>query len=72
MAIDMDFTGDQIAKGADCIKGLYQTFTDCDCTMVEINPLAELTDGRVMVCDAKVPVEQTVERGISEDVIGER
>jgi succinyl-CoA synthetase beta subunit len=54
MAVKMDFQGEQIAKAADCIKGLYQTFTDCDCTMVEINPLAELDDGRVMVCDAKV------------------
>merc|ERR1712185_475601 len=38
----------------DVIKGLYQTFTDCDCTMVEINPLAELDDSWVVVCDAKV------------------
>lgn len=36
------------------ILGLYKTFIDCDCTMVEINPLSELTDGRVVVCDAKV------------------
>ena len=27
---------------------------ECDCTMVEINPFAELSDGRVIVCDAKV------------------
>merc|ERR1719169_337661 len=50
----MDFVGDRIQPAADCIKGLYQTFTDCDCTMVEINPFAELVDGRVIVCDAKV------------------
>jgi succinyl-CoA synthetase beta subunit len=36
------------------IMGLYKTFIDCDCTMLEINPLSELTDGRVVVCDAKV------------------
>merc|ERR1711964_442683 len=34
--------------------GLYTTFSECDCTMLEINPLAELSDGRVIVCDAKV------------------
>jgi succinyl-CoA synthetase beta subunit len=43
---------------ADCavetIMGLYKTFIDCDCTMIEINPLAELNDGRVVVSDAKV------------------
>ena len=50
----MDFVGDRIQPAAECIMGLYATFTGCDCTMVEINPLAELTDGRVIACDAKV------------------
>ena len=31
-----------------------QVFIECDCTMLEINPLASLTDGRVLVCDSKV------------------
>merc|ERR1712050_121428 len=29
-------------------------FIECDCTMLEINPLATLKDGRVLVCDSKV------------------
>merc|ERR1711976_315079 len=33
----------------------------CDCTMVEINPFAELTDGRVIVCDAKVGFDDNAE-----------
>merc|ERR1712185_656408 len=45
----------------DVIKGLYQTFTDCDCTMVEINPLAELDDSWVVVCDAKVNFDDNAE-----------
>jgi len=36
------------------IKNLYQMFIECDCTQVEINPLAETPEGKVMVCDAKV------------------
>merc|ERR1712050_694388 len=28
-------------------------FIECDCTMLEINPLATLKDGRVLVCDSK-------------------
>merc|ERR1711979_114477 len=36
-------------------------FIDCDCTMVEINPFAELTDGRVIVCDAKVGFDDNAE-----------
>merc|ERR1712187_27222 len=33
---------------------LYNVFIKCDCTMLEINPLASLSDGRVLVCDSKV------------------
>jgi hypothetical protein len=50
MAEKMKFTGDQAKQGAELIKNLYKTFVECDCTMVEINPLAELKDGRVIVC----------------------
>merc|ERR1712139_113426 len=61
MAVKMDFSGAQLAMATDVIKGLYQTFTDCDCMMVEINPLAELDDGRVVVCDAKVNFDDNAE-----------
>merc|ERR1719335_326599 len=61
MAVKMDFVGDRIQPAAECIMGLYATFTGCDCTMVEINPLAELTDGRVIACDAKVGFDDNAE-----------
>jgi succinyl-CoA synthetase beta subunit len=61
MAEKMDFSGAQLPLAVDVIKGLYQTFVDCDCTMVEINPLAELDDGRVVVCDAKVNFDDNAE-----------
>merc|ERR1711972_656959 len=54
MAEKMGFAGAQAASAAKSIASLYKVFIDCDCTMVEINPFAELTDGRVIVCDAKV------------------
>mmetsp|Transcript_87773 Transcript_87773/g.165534 ORF Transcript_87773/g.165534 Transcript_87773/m.165534 type:complete len:432 (+) Transcript_87773:99-1394(+) len=53
-ASKMGFTGDQVKAAASNIMGLYKVFIECDCTQIEINPLAELTDGRVIVCDAKV------------------
>jgi succinyl-CoA synthetase beta subunit len=61
IAVKMDFVGDRIQPAAECIMGLYATFTGCDCTMVEINPLAELTDGRVIACDAKVNFDDNAE-----------
>jgi len=54
MAQEMGFEGKQADAAAVSISALYKVFTECDCTMVEINPFAELTDGRVIVCDAKV------------------
>jgi succinyl-CoA synthetase beta subunit len=36
------------------MKNLYAMFLSCDCTQVEVNPLAETPEGDVVVCDAKV------------------
>lgn len=36
------------------IEGLYNMFIKHDCTLVEVNPLGETKDGRVVVCDAKL------------------
>jgi len=54
MAEKIGFNGKAADAAVDTILALYKTFIDCDCTMVEINPLSELSDGRVVVCDAKV------------------
>merc|ERR1712066_932990 len=53
--------GAQAASAAKSIESLYKVFMECDCTMVEINPFAELTDGRVIVCDAKVGFDDNAE-----------
>lgn len=36
------------------IKNLYKLFTERDCTLVEINPLAETSDARMVAADAKM------------------
>merc|ERR1712146_512687 len=53
--------GDQAKQGAELITNLYNCFISCDCTMLEINPLATLKDGRVLVCDAKVNFDDNAE-----------
>merc|ERR1711862_684563 len=53
-ATQMGFVGTQNAGAAELIANLYTVFVKCDCTMLEINPLASLADGHVMVCDSKV------------------
>eukprot|EP00403_Amphidinium_massartii_P028868 CAMPEP_0178402790 /NCGR_PEP_ID=MMETSP0689_2-20121128/17029_1 /TAXON_ID=160604 /ORGANISM="Amphidinium massartii, Strain CS-259" /LENGTH=424 /DNA_ID=CAMNT_0020023713 /DNA_START=115 /DNA_END=1389 /DNA_ORIENTATION=- len=54
MATEMGFTGPQAKSAGTLLANLYKVFIECDCTMLEINPMAELEDGRVLVCDAKV------------------
>merc|ERR1719321_2219334 len=61
MATKMGFDGAQVGYAATNIMNLYKTFIECDCTLLEINPFAELSDGRVIVCDAKVNFDDNAE-----------
>jgi len=61
MATEMGFTGAQTKEAATLIANLYKVFVECDCTMLEINPLASLDDGRVLVCDSKVGFDDNAE-----------
>ena len=46
-------SGDKSAAGEQ-IMALYNLFATKDCTMVEVNPLAEDTDGNLIAADAKI------------------
>lgn len=46
-------SGDKKAAGEQ-IRALYNLFVDKDCTMVEVNPLAEDKDGNLIAADAKI------------------
>merc|ERR1712078_666872 len=61
MATQMGYTGAQNKEATTLITNLYKVFIGCDCTMLEINPLATLADGRVMVCDSKVGFDDNAE-----------
>jgi len=61
MATQMGFADSQLKDAAALITNLYKVFIDCDCTMLEINPLASLSDGRVLVCDSKVGFDDNAE-----------
>merc|ERR1719410_1735736 len=61
MASQMGYTGDELKEASELIHNLYKVFIECDCTMLEINPLASLTDGRVLVCDSKVGFDDNAE-----------
>lgn len=45
----------------DVVTKLYSLFKTHDCTLLEVNPLAETPDGRVVVCDAKINFDDNAE-----------
>jgi len=49
------------ANAVTLIKNLFAMFEKCDCTQVEINPLAETPEGDVVVCDAKLNFDDNAE-----------
>ncbi|KAL4706864.1 hypothetical protein ACJJTC_010098 [Scirpophaga incertulas] len=50
----LKFTGPLKKKCAEEIKKLWELFTKVDATQLEINPLVETDDGRVVAVDAKI------------------
>lgn len=53
-------SGDKDAA-ADQIRALYDLFVARDCTMVEVNPLAEDVDGNLIAADAKIGFDDNAE-----------
>jgi succinyl-CoA synthetase beta subunit len=63
LATSLGFTagsdGHKQCKGI--VEKLYTMFRAHDCTLVEVNPLAETPDNRVVVCDAKINFDDNAE-----------
>lgn len=57
LAARLGFTGDQAAQFEKVAQGLYKTAVATDASLVEINPLAVLEDGRVVAVDAKLTLD---------------
>jgi succinyl-CoA synthetase beta subunit/malate-CoA ligase subunit beta len=54
IAARMGFTGKQIGEAAKIMQALYRAFRDKDALLAEINPLADVDDGKLMALDAKM------------------
>ncbi|KAI9141521.1 hypothetical protein BKA69DRAFT_397379 [Paraphysoderma sedebokerense] len=54
MAVKMGFPSKRVEDAADTLLKLYQLFIERDATMVEINPMAEVSTGEVVCMDAKI------------------
>jgi succinyl-CoA synthetase beta subunit len=53
LSAKLGFAGDQAKQFGKLLGALYRLFIECDCSMVEINPLVTTPDGRVLALDAK-------------------
>lgn len=53
LAAKLGFSGDIAKQFGKLLKGLYTLFIQCDCSLVEINPLVTTPDGQVLALDAK-------------------
>lgn len=53
LSAGLGFGGAQAKEFGKLLGSLYRLFIECDCSMVEINPLVTTTDGRVLALDAK-------------------
>lgn len=58
---NIGFKNDQLNIVSDLILNLYKIFKKYDCTLLEINPLSETNDGRVLCCDAKLNFDDNAE-----------
>jgi len=54
MAVGLGVRPAKVAAAADQIARLYDLFAKCDCTMLEVNPLAEDANGDLLSADAKL------------------
>lgn len=54
LAENLGFTSSCVDQAVDTMQKLYKLFLERDATMVEINPLAETSDHKVMCMDAKI------------------
>ena len=45
---------DQVKEATKVINGLARIFTQCDCSLAEINPLVRTKEGRILAIDAKM------------------
>lgn len=59
MAVESCFDSTELVSSAlDMLEKMYKIYLELDCTLVEVNPLALLGNGKLMVLDAKVSIDE--------------
>jgi succinyl-CoA synthetase beta subunit len=61
LAFALKLEGDRNKQAQKLVRQLYDAFVALDCAMLEINPLVETADGRMLVLDAKMSFDSNAE-----------
>lgn len=61
IATKLGFSGDSLTQAADIMQRLYKVFRERDCILLEINPLSETTDGKVVCMDCKINIDNNAD-----------
>ena len=56
-AFGLNLSGGVVKEFSAMLKNLYSLFVDCDCSLLEINPLVITAEGSVIALDAKINVD---------------
>ncbi len=54
MAEMLGLSGKAATRFRELAEGLYRTFTECDCSLLELNPLVQTASGDLVALDAKM------------------
>jgi succinyl-CoA synthetase beta subunit len=57
LAYGLGLSGAQIGEFEEIARGLYRLYLDCDCSLLEVNPLIVTGDGHLVALDAKINIE---------------
>lgn len=57
LALDLDLPRDQGRRFSAIARSLFEAFTECDCSLLELNPVALTFDGDMIALDARMVVD---------------
>jgi len=57
VAFKLGFAMPQVKQAVPLLSNLYKTFVECDCSLLEINPMILTAEGKLICLDAKINLE---------------
>ncbi len=57
VAFGLNLPKESMKQFGKMLRGLYKLFVDCDCSLLEINPLILTTENEVLAIDAKIDID---------------